>query len=191
MKRWVSVMMVGMLLSIIFFLSGYRFTALGAAKGKPFISGDDALIETQEVGGDVLLLFKSDKENEYRTVLSEKEGPFYVSRTSTYIPIREDELQTIGGMSYADEDEAFCYLSIESNDEEVAYIEAGESDNRERKQVGKGERVSFVFPFSQQIDFMDAAAYNAKGEKLYYYGYPQGTHIFDDKDLKWHRVGEE
>jgi hypothetical protein len=43
-------------------------------------------------------------------------------------------------------------MSVLSNDEKVAYIEAGVEPHVERREVSKGERVTFLFPFSEQID---------------------------------------
>ncbi|MCA1060098.1 hypothetical protein LCL96_14260 [Rossellomorea aquimaris] len=69
----------------------------------------------------------------------------------------------------------------------MAYIEAGIGADRKRKAVEEGQRVSFLFPYSQQVDQLDAKAFDESGQELYYYGYPkEAVNIFDDKDLKWH-----
>jgi hypothetical protein len=191
LKKWMSSLsLIVIVLAIIIIILGYRFTAIGAAISNSSITSDYELVEKQAAGTSVIYLFKSDKENMYRAVLSEKENLLFISRASTYIPFTTDPVRTVGGMSYADDDESITYISIVTDDKEVAYIEAGEAADRKRKEVKKGERVSFLFPFSQQIDKLDAAAYDADGKKLYYYGYPQKTNIFDAKDLKWHKLRE-
>lgn len=52
----------------------------------------------------------------------------------------------IGGMSVTSEENALTYLSTLSNDEKVAYIEAGVEPHVERREVSKGEHVTFLFP---------------------------------------------
>ena len=177
---------------LLFLISGgYRFTALSAAKSNTFISKDAELMGQYDMGSSVLFLFKSDEEERYQTVLSEKLGVFYRSSSSTYIPYSSDKIQTVGGMSVTTSNDEATFLSVISYDEEVAYIEAGVEPNMERKEIKKGERISFLFPFSEQIDFLYPAAFNNDGKKLYYYGYPKDTTIIRSDDLKWHKIDGE
>jgi len=62
------------------FLSGYRFTALSAAKSHAFLTKDAELMEQYEIGSTGVFLLKSDVEQEYRTVLTQKSGVFHSSR---------------------------------------------------------------------------------------------------------------
>ncbi|WP_231689639.1 hypothetical protein [Bacillus sp. FJAT-27245] len=150
------------------------------------------MIDGYKSGTSTIFLFKSDAKKAYRTVLAEKSGLlFYRSYSSTFIPYNSDKIQTVGGMSVTTENTEVSFLSIVSNDEKVAYIEAGEEPDVERKKVKKGERISFLFPYSMQIDFLNAKAYDQNGNALYYYGYPKGTTIFSPEDLKWHKINEE
>ncbi|MCD8510427.1 MAG: hypothetical protein LRY73_11560 [Bacillus sp. (in: Bacteria)] len=177
-----------MVLFFYFFgLTGYRFTPLSAAKGNPFISSDYELIDEFHGETAFLYLFKSEEEEMYRTVLSEREGIFYRSPVSISIPMTYNQIRTIGAMSSAnDNGESFSLLVIESFDEDVAYIEAGRELKRERQEVKKGESVTFLFPYSKQIDHLNAIAFNEDGEKLYYYGYPNNQIFPNYKDLKWY-----
>lgn len=188
MKRWKIVIPILIVIIFISFIDGYRFTAVSAAKGNSFVTKDFELVEKLDAGSSVIFLFKSDEKKLYRTVLSEKEGLLYKSSASTYIPYSSDPIQTVGGISYTTDNAAFTLLSVKSADAEVAYIEAGEGPNLIRKEIDKGERITFLFPFSKQIDQLNATAYNKNGEKLYYYGYPKNTSIFDGDDLKWHKL---
>jgi hypothetical protein len=188
-RRWKSVLSMLFVIILIFQITGYRFTALSAAKSNSFVSKDFKVIEKFYAGPSAIFLFKSDEKELYRTVLSEKSGLFYRSSVSTYIPYSSDAIQTVGGLSSSTDNDAFTLLSIESHDDEVAYVEAGVGSNLERRAINKRERVTFLLPFSKQIDQLNATAFNENGEKLYYYGYPKDTNILED--LKWHKVNEQ
>ena len=192
MKRWISIMPWLVVIVLLLLISGgYRFTALSAAKSNTFISNDAELMGQYDIGSSVLFLFKSDEEERYQTVLSEKSAVFYRSSSSAYIPYSSDKIHTVGGMSVTTRNDEATLLSVISYDEEVAYIEAGVEPNVERKEIKKGERISFLFPFSEQIDFLYPAAFNNDGKKLYYYGYPKDTNIIRSDDLKWHKIDGE
>jgi hypothetical protein len=192
MKKWKFVITIAsMFLVIILILVGfgYRFTALSAATSNTFVSNSSVLIEEWNTGFSSLFLFKNDKEETYRTVRSEKSGFLYRNRDSTYVPNSDDDIKTIGGMSYRTDNEEFTLLVIESNVNEVAYIEAGRELEREKQEINQGERISFLFPYSKQIDRLNAIAFNEDGEELYYYGYPENTnHIDLNEDLRWHKI---
>lgn len=187
MKKWTVVISMLVVIILIFVMSGYRFTALSAAKSNTFLSKDAELMEQYDTGSSVIFLFKSDEQKIYQTVLSERSGLFYRSNASTNTPYSSDKIQTVGGMSFSNEKDEGTLLSVISYDEEVAYIEAGIEPNLERKEINKGERISFLFPFSEQIDLIHPIAFNNDGKKLYYLGYPEDTNIFKSEDFKWHR----
>lgn len=191
MKKWIVVIPVFIVITLIFFLSEYRFTALSAAKNNAFLSKDAELIEHYDTGSSVVFLFKSDEEEMYHTLLSEKSGVFFRSSVSTNIPYSSDKIQTVGSISVTTENHESTLLSVISYDEEVAYIEAGVEPNVERKEINKGERISFLFPFSEQIHLLNPTAFNKDGKKLYYYGYPKDTNVLKSEDLKWHKIDEQ
>jgi hypothetical protein len=174
--------------TLIFFISGYRFTALSAAKSNDFLSKDAKLIEQYDTDSSVIFLFKSDEAEMYQTVLSEKSGVLFRSSASTNTPYSSDKIQTVGGISITTGNDAATLLSVISYDEEVAYIEAGIEPIVERKEIQNGERISFLYPFSEQIDFLYPTAFNKDGKKLYYYGYPKDTNVSNSEDLKWHKI---
>lgn len=190
MKKWIFVISLLIVIAFIFYISGYRFTALSAAKSHSFLSKDAELVEQFDTGTSILFLFKSDDEKLFRTVLSEKTSVFFRSSASTFIPYNSDEIQTVGGMSFITNNDAATLLSVVSYDDEVAYIEAGVESNVERKEINKGESISFLFPFSKQLDFLYPIALNKDGETLYYYGYPKDTNISYSGVLKWYKVEE-
>ncbi|WOV88769.1 hypothetical protein QWT69_06585 [Sporosarcina oncorhynchi] len=187
-RKWNLIIPLILVIIFIFFINGYRFTALSAAKSNSFLSKDASLVERNDANSSVIFLFKSDRDEIYQTVLSEKSGPFYNSSVSTDIPYSSDAIQTVGGISVTTKKGAATLLSVISYDEEVAYIEAGVEPNVEKKEISKGERITFLFPFMKQIDFLYPTAFNKNGEKLYYYGYPKDTNVIKIEDLKWHKI---
>ena len=183
MKKWRFVVPTIIVFVLIFFISGNRLNALSAAKSNTFLAKDAELMEKYDTGSSVIFLFKSDEQKIYQTVLTEKSGLFFRSSASTNTPYSSDKIQTVGGISFTSEKDEATLLSVISYDEEVAYIEAGVESYLERKEINKGERISFLFPFSEQIDFINPTAFNKDGKKLYYFGYPKDTNVLKSEDL--------
>lgn len=191
MKKLRFVVPAIIVIVFIYFISGNRLSALGAAKSTPFIAKDAELMEKFNTNSSIIFLFKSDKQKIYQTILTEKSGLFFRSSASTDTPYSTDKIQTVGGISFTSEKDEATLLSVISYDEEVAYIEAGVEFNIERKEINKGERISFLFPFSEQIDFINPTAFNKDGKKLYYFGYPKDINVIKSEDLKWHKIEEQ
>lgn len=192
MKRWKLAISILIGIILIFFISGYKLTSFSAAKANAFLPKDAELVEEYNTGSSVIFLFKSEEEKLYQTVLSEKSGVLFRSSSSTSIPYSSDELQTVGGISFTTEKDAATLLSVVSNDEKVAYIEAGVEPHIERKEIHKGERISFLFPFNEQVNFLKPTAFDKAGIALYYYGLPKNVNQVNiPKDLKWHKIVNE
>ncbi|MFO1446047.1 hypothetical protein KDN24_23155 [Bacillus sp. Bva_UNVM-123] len=188
MKKLRSIIPLLFVIIFILFISGYRFTAISAANNHSFLTKDDELVDKFDTGKSQIFLYKNEKEGIYRTVLTERTVFLYYSSFSTFIPMTTNPVRTIGGMSVTSKNDEFSLLVVESYDDEVAYIEAGKEDNQVRKSIKEGERIHFLFPFSMQIDFLNAVATNEEGETLYYFGYPEGaTHNYLNEDLIWRK----
>ncbi|WP_409250749.1 hypothetical protein V1502_11285 [Bacillus sp. SCS-153A] len=118
--------------------------------------------------------------------MAEKSGWLYKSYTSTYVSFNSDPLRLVGGMSVTTENNALTYMSFLSMDDNVSYIEAGIEPDVRRKEISKGERSAFLFPFSELIENLNPVAYDKDGNKLYYFGYPKDTNSISMEDFKWH-----
>lgn len=193
LQRWKRIIRITLIVATLLFLflwiTGYRFTAFSAAKSNSFVTRKDHLIGHYQFGNAQIFLFKNDNKKIYQTVLSKRSGVLYRSNSSTHISYRTGSVVTVGGTSVTFQNGGLTFISIQSNDPTVAYIEAGNDPNRKKKKIDSGERIAFMFPYGVQIDHLNAAAYNAQGKKLYYYGYPKDmTMINPDKDLKWYKV---
>ena len=187
MKKVLLVLVSVGIVVMMFLLINNRFTPESAALNSSALTDDFKFVDQHGKGTATVLLFKSDEKEEYRTVFVEKSGLLYRSNGSTYTPYTSDPVQLVGGMSITTEKNALTYLSVISNDKNVSYIEAGVEPHVEGKGVSKGERVSFLFPFSEQIEKLNAVAFDKNGKKLYYFGYPKGTNVFRQEDFKWHK----
>ncbi len=190
MKRIRVIIPVLVIMVALIFLSGYRFTALSAANNHAFLSSDAELIDQYKIGSSGIFIFKSEEENEYRTVMTEKSGLLFSGNQSTFIPYNSDELQLVGAASFINDKDEASFISFKSNDDKVAYIEAGVEPHIERKEIKKEERVSFLFPFSEQINFLYPTAFDKDGNELYYFGFPKDSNMHNQDDLRWHKTGD-
>ncbi len=190
MKKLMITLPILLVIVFLFFISEFRFTAVSSAKNHAFLENDSELIGEYKVSSSYIFLFKSDKEELYRTVLTEKKWAFYRSNVSTFTPYSSDEIQTIGAMNVSTENTSATFISVISNDEEVSYVEVGVEPNIERKEINKGERITFLYPFNKQINQLNPTAFNKDKEKLFYYGYPKDTNVFNTDENKWHKVDE-
>lgn len=92
-------------------------------------------------------------------------------------------------MSYTNnEKEKATILVIENKDENVAFIEAGKEHERNKKDVKKGELVTFVWDEALFSHNIEPVALSKDNSELYRYGYSLGTTYFRDQDLKWYGV---
>lgn len=169
----------------VFMFNGYRFSAQSAARSNTFITKNYHLFASYASGPFGIFLFKSDVNRMYRTVLSERSGPLYRSSVSVYIPYQSGALQTVGDMNYSSPDNGFTFMSFKSNNNNVAYIEAGVQPNRERKEIKEGQTISFWF--DHYVSRPDIEAFDAQGKELYYYGYPKNTSEFSSNNFSWHK----
>lgn len=138
MRKGIKVLPIVIIITVLFIFSGYRFTALSAAKENPFLSKDAELVEAYDAGNSTKFLFKNDSEEIFQTVLTEKYGLLHRSTVSTNVPFSADEIQTVSSFSFTGNNDTATLLTVISNTEEVAYIEAGVDADLERKSVKKG-----------------------------------------------------
>ncbi|WP_097074064.1 hypothetical protein [Ureibacillus xyleni] len=180
--RKISVVMALLLIACgaFYFLEGYRFTPFAAAKANGFVTDDYELVEKIEEDS-IFYLFKSDEKQEYRTVHVKQNAQTYYSYASTFIPYGEDNLQTIGGMSIRYEDEKATLFVLLSKDEAIDSIVVHTEFGDEKKKILKDKPLYFLFPYSQQIDHINATAFDKNGNELYYYKDV-------DQNLKWQEI---
>lgn len=178
-----ALLLIIVIVSVLLFLSGYRPTALSAAKANFFMTPECKNVEKIQEGHDIFYLFKSDKKEIYQTVLVQKKVFLYKRVYATGISSTNDSLETIGGMSYRLNHEGTLFVVL-SHDENVSYITINSKQGIIKKSIEHSKLVSFYIPYAQQIDLLEAVAYDKNDRPIYYYGYD------DDDNLRWNRVDE-
>ncbi|AST91896.1 MULTISPECIES: hypothetical protein [Sutcliffiella] len=190
MRRFKVLIPLFIVVIIYLFFSGYRITPLSAANAFPLLPKDAELVEEMKISTTPIFVYKSEEENQYVSVTSEKNGVFYRSTQSTFVPIRTDSLQTVGLMNFRNKDGEGTYFSVLSTDEEVFYIEVGIDPDVIRKEIRAGESVSFYLSSFEVINFLYPTAYNKDGKPLFYYGIPKNAPTYTPEDIKWHEIIE-
>lgn len=186
--RYILIVFLVLLLSLYF--TGYRFTPKQAADAHSFLERDSQVISEVDIGWGYTYIYKLP--DSYLTVMATKRGFLWRASVSTYIKdinIKNDKIRTVGWMSYTNsEKEKATIIVIENKDEDIVSIESGKVTQRNKKNIGNGELVTFVWDealFSHDINLIALSKDNIE---LYRYGYPLGTTTFIDKDLKWHGI---
>jgi hypothetical protein len=91
-----------LLVTLFFYLGGYKLNALGAARANSFVPKDSVLLDEVDFSwGKVLILDSSEKPI---TAISFKSFRFlWTSGTSSYSFHNDDPIKTIGGIIYSDD----------------------------------------------------------------------------------------
>ncbi|MDY0236355.1 MAG: hypothetical protein RBR71_10015 [Gudongella sp.] len=186
--RYIFIVIIVVLLSLYF--TGYRFSPKQAADAHSFSERGSQVIIEVDIGWGYTYIYKLP--DSYLTVMATKKGFLWRAPVSTYIKdinIENDKVKTIGWMSYTNnEKEKATIVVIENNDEDVVSIESGKITQRNKKNIGNGELVTFVWDESLFPHDINPVALSKDNIELYRYGYPLGTTTFIDKDLKWHSI---
>lgn len=189
MKRTIIVIVSIIIALVLLYLGGYRFTAESAVKAHSFLEKDSILV--QEVPLEDRSIYIYEFEDNYRTIIPEKSlllwrAPY--SSSTKNVNDKNDRVRTIGWASYTFDEEQGTVMVIKVMDDNVAYIEAGPDQNRERKLVQKDQLVIFSWDNALFVHEILPIAYSEDGTELYRYGYPEGTTYLDDSEIRWHKV---
>lgn len=186
--RYIFIVFLALVLYLYFI--GYRFTPMQAANAHSFLERDAQVINEVDVGWGYAYIYRVP--DNYLTVMTTKRGFLWKAPISSHIKdtnVKDDKIRTIGWISYTNsEKEKATILVIENRDENVASIEAGKEAQRNKKNIGNGELVTFVWDEALFLHDINPIALSKDGGELYRYGYPLGTTTFRDKDLKWYSI---
>jgi len=177
---------------IYLYFSGYRFSPKQAADSHAFayLEKEAPVVSEVDVGWGHVYVYKCS--DYHLTVMAIKNGFLWrapASVSTKYTNDKNDSIRTIGWMSYTNnEKEKATILVIENQDEDVAFIEAGKEFERNIKNAGKGEIVTFVWNEALFQQDIKPVALSKDSRELYRYGYPLGTTQFRDQDLKWYSI---
>ncbi|WP_432664727.1 hypothetical protein R9X47_00610 [Wukongibacter baidiensis] len=180
-----------LIIGIIAFLTliGYRLTAESAAKAHAFLEKDAQKIEEIDFEWGKAYIYKID--DYYRTVLAIRSGFLWRSPVSTSlknVDDKKDDLRTVGLASVTIKNKSITILAIKNSDKSVAYVEAGPELDRVKKEINPEDIVIFSWDKPFYTHDIEPIALSKDNEKLYRYGYPEGTNVFRDKDLKWYKT---
>ncbi len=186
--HYILIVFLVLLLSLYF--TGYRFTPKQAADAHSFLERGSQVISEVDIGWGYTYTYKLP--DSYLTVMATKKGLLWRASVSTYIKdinIKNDKIRTIGWMSYTNsEKKKATIVVIENEDEDVVSIESGKVTQRNKKNIGNGELVIFIWDEALFPHDINPVALSKDNIELYRYGYPLGTTTFIDKDLKWHSI---
>ncbi|MBB4826243.1 hypothetical protein HNO89_003502 [Sporosarcina luteola] len=173
------------ILSVIYYVSGYRLTPLAAAHSNDKELKSAKLIDVFEDPNGKYYLFQNNKKEEYRTVRVARRLFGYTSNASTWVATSQDKVQTIGGMSFKDDKWQGTLFIVKNDDTDVDSIQIETDNEIVQKKVTQGDIVHFQLPYAKQIDHLNAKALNDKGEEIYYYGYESSYEL---NEIKWRPV---
>jgi hypothetical protein len=184
-KTRIGVASVIILITLFFYLGGYKLDALSAARTNSFVPKDSVLLDEVDYPWGKVFLFDSPEKP--ITVISFKSfGFLWVSRMSTYYFHNDDPIKTIGGVSYSDDkSRATTIISVLLNDPQISYLEIGPEGNRLRKQAALNVPITFSWDKSFPWNDFNAKAIDEEGKVLYEYRYAKSNYTRSE-DLKWY-----
>ncbi|TXK72251.1 hypothetical protein [Paenibacillus sp. N3.4] len=176
-----------LLITLFFYLVGYKLDALSAARANSFVPKDSVLLDEVDYPWGKVLIFDS-LEKPITAISFKSFGFLWVSRTSTYYFHNDDSIETIGGVLYSDDKgRSTTVISVLLNDPQISYLEIGPEGNRLRKKAALNVPITFSWDKSFPWNDFNAKAFNEDGKILYEYRYAK-TNYTRSEDLKWYPV---
>jgi hypothetical protein len=187
MKTRLGVASIILLITLFFYLGGYKLDALSAARANSFVPKDSVLLDEVDYPWGTVFIFDSPEKP--ITVISFKSfGFLWVSRMSTYYFHNDDPIKTIGGVSYSDDKgRATTVISVLLNDPQISYLDIGPEGSRIRKKATLNVPITFSWNKSFPWNDFNAKAFNEDGKVLYEYRYAKSNYIRTE-NLKWYPV---
>ncbi len=190
MKKLFYFIFVFLLITVILFFSGYRFTARTAAEAHSLLNKGSKLVQIVKSNFGEVYIYKTN--DYYLTIIPEKKGflwlaPYSISTKD--INDKNDSVRTIGWASSSGPYILGTVLVVEVQDDNVAYIEAGPAIERVKKKVEKGKYIVFEWDKAYNSHNINPIALSQDGTQLYMYGYDPATpNYLDQKELRWHKI---
>jgi len=172
---------------LIFYISGYRFTPLDAAKAHFDVGENSVSFEDVDFGWGKVYLFKTPKGP--RTVIAIKNGFLWRAPAAVhYDQTSSDVINTVGWMSYNDNKGQATVFAVETFDPNIVSVEAGPIGERTTKEVKVGTPIIFSWNNVIQPNELKPVALTTNGVPLYEYRYPKNTNGTRNDELKWYPV---
>lgn len=196
LRKCLPILLKGLLLVSFFyfcilFLSGARFFPSQAAKGTTEIDNSSVLLGTE--GKFPYKVYVYENAENYCTVITEFKFPLWRSDCILWAKNEGDMVKLVGWCSYGKTDagKGITVVPVQALDENVAYIEMGLGEDRQSKEVKRGETV--LFSWDKQIPWNDlnAIAYSMDKKALYSLGYEIVNSTIHSDELRWLPYEEE
>jgi len=188
MKKLIIIIFVIILILVVLIASGYRLSAISAAKAHSFLDKNSVLVSEVSTNSGNVYIYKVS--NYYLTIKPERNGFLWrapISVTTKDVNDKEDKVRTIGWMSTTKKNGPVTVVVVEVKDNEVAYIEAGLKSDRIKKEVNLNEYVVFVWETSFFNKDIQPVALDKNGKVLYKYGNLIDNHT-DTRETRWRKV---
>ncbi|EGW38520.1 hypothetical protein [Desulfosporosinus sp. OT] len=172
---------------MFFYISGYRFTPLDAAKAHFDVGKNSVSLGDVDFGWGKVYLFKIPKGS--RTVIAIKNGFLWRAPAAVYFDQTSAEvINTVGLLSYNGNNGQATVFAVETFDPNIAFVEAGPMGMRTTKEVKVGTPVIFSWDKAIQPTELKPKALTNNGVPLYEYRYPKNTNVISHDELKWYPV---
>jgi len=166
--------------------SGYRFSALAAAKAA--VGPNPKLFQEVDFDGDIVYLF--DTAEGPRTVLCTRSLFLWRSPIGFTLEASSTPVKTVGWMSH----EKRGLLAVEVTDPRVAFIEVGHAglfSERVRKEARIGELTVLKWEGSYSLSKLKPVALSSSGEVLYEYRNAVENGRIKGNIVQWYPVTDE
>jgi len=169
------------------YLSGYRWSAMAAARANSFIGPAAQEYAHVEYAGGTVLLFKT-KEGP-RTVLATRLGILWRAPDSTYFSsLKPAPINTVGWMSSTINNHPITVVAVVVRSSRIKTVEVGPIGQRESQSVRLN--TPLLFSWNRMIAFndMNPLALSHSDKPIYEYRYPQNTSVIHPSEIKWYPV---
>lgn len=172
-----------LLIIIITYMLGYRFTPEQAARANSWIHKDSILMGREDFGAAQVYLFEN--QDKYYTVIADYKFPFWRSGVNFWANKTEDKIKLVGWCSYTTGGKRITVVPVQCYDENVAYIEMGPEPERLRKDIPLKQTVIFSWEKSIPWNDLNGFAYSKDHKKLYRFGYEIKNNTINPSELRW------
>lgn len=189
MTACISLIIVLILYAAYSYAVGGRFDAYQCAQNSYWVDEQSILLGDVESGSFHVYLYEN--EDKYRTIGTKYSFPFWMPGNSSWANKTNDSVKLVGWYSQKDGDSGITVVPVQCFDENVAYIEMGDGENRLRKEVKIGDVIIFSWPDGIRWNDLNGLAYSNDGEPLYRLGYDVTDSVIVVDELRWLPINSE
>lgn len=153
------------------YLSGYRLSAMSAARANSFIGSTAHEFAQVAYAGGKVIMFNT--KNGPRTILDNHDGPVWRAPVSAaFSPLKPAAINTVGWMASSVNNHPITVAAFVVKSARIKTVEIGPPEDREKKTVHLDIPLIFTWNHLIGFDSMNPLALSQTGTPLYRYGYP-------------------